>query len=1275
MDFRILGPLDVSDRDEAVRLPGARQRTLLALLLIRANRVVPADVLIEELWGDELPRNAANALQAAVSRVRKVVGDDRLRSQPPGYVLEVGTDELDLSRFERLVADGRAALAAGDGATASQRFTSALELWRGPPLAEFVYESFAQREIARLDELRLTVIEDRIEADLSLGRHASLVGELESLVAAQPQRERLLGQLLLALYRSGRQAEALECYQAARRAGVEELGIEPTRVLRELEAAILRQDPALDLPPPPVPDRSVPPAAPVAPPREGRKLVTVVFSDVVESTALGEGLDPERLRSLMGRYFEAMSQVLERHGGSVEKYIGDAVMAVFGVPTMHEDDALRAVRAAAEMRDRLALLNEELERDAGVVLAARTGVNTGEVVVGEGRLGGASVTGRAVNIAKRLEQAAQPGEALLGDETWEHVRGAVRCEQLEPLTVKGARGPVTAWRLVEVVPDTTAGRTAEVALVGRLAERALLLRAFEASASERSCRLVTVLGQPGIGKSRLLREVAAEVGDRAVTMLGRCLPYGEGITYWPLVEITRQLYGEDVRAAVARALGGDELGPLAVERIAAAVGLGDSAGPSEETHWAVRRFFEALSAERPIVVVLEDIHWAEPTFLDLIEYLAGFAAGPILLACAARPDLLDVRPAWAVPRAGIELVQLAPLSADDAGELVERRLAGRTLPFGSREQIVDAAEGNPLFLDQMVALATEVPEAGDVLRVPPTINALLASRIDRLPEAERRLLERGAVEGRVFHRGALADLLPADERSELAAGLMALVRRDLIAPHRSDYPGDDAFRFRHILIRDAAYASLPKERRAELHLGVAARLERLAGDRALEHEEIAGYHLEQAYLYREELGLGEEAERRKLGGRAAQRLEAAGRRAAERGDLPAACNLLERAAAALARDDRTRAALLPELGGVLMEAGRLEDATRALQEAVETGDEAVGAHARVQQLFLNLYVEPDRAVAEFEADRDSILALFEEGHDELGLCRLRRLEGMMRWFGGRSAEAMDAWELASEHARRASNTRELIDAAIWLASALFWGPAPVTQAIRRCEQIRLEVNFDPYARAEVDKRLAGLYAMTGDFEQARDLLDASGAVIEELGLTMYSTTTEHAAFVARLAEEPAEAETALRAGLERLEKMGERSFRSTQAALLAQALATQGRPEEAAPFVELASQEAAAGDRYSQIIWRTAKASILAQVGQLAEAEQVGREAVSLAEQTDWLSERADTWLNLARVLEIAGRAGEAAEATRTALELYERKGNVVFAAKARAHLEQGAQP
>jgi tetratricopeptide (TPR) repeat protein len=925
------------------------------------------------------------------------------------------------------------------------------------------------------------------------------------------------------------------------------------------------------------------------------------------------------------------------------------------------------------MGERLAVLNEELERDAGVVLAARTGVNTGEVVVGDGRLGGATITGRAVNIAKRLEQAARPGEVLVGEQTWEHVRARVRGEQLEPLTVKGARGPVAAWRLLEVLPDAPAEHVAEASFVGRAHERERLLRAFETAVAERSCRLVTVLGQPGIGKSRLVREVTAVLGDRAVTVLGRCLPYGEGITYWPLVEILRQLFGEDVRAATGRLLAADELGEVAAERIAAAVGIGEAAGASEETHWAVRRLLEALAAERPLIVVLEDIHWAEPTFLDLIEYLAGFASGPTLLLCAARPDLLEVRPEWAVARGGAELVQLEPLSAVDADELVERRLAGRSLPARTRERIVEAAEGNPLFVDQMVALAAEDPEHGDAFRVPPTINALLASRIDRLPEAERRLLERGSVEGRVFHRRALAELLPPDERHELAGGLMALVRRELITPYRSDYPGDDAFRFGHVLIRDAAYASLSKERRAELHLGFAAWLERVASDRALEHEEIGGYHLEQAYLYREELGLGGEAERRELGGRAATRLEAAGHRAAERGDLPAACNLLQRAVSTLAENDRARAALLPDLGTVLVEAGRLEDAAQVLQEASDSGDELVWAHARIQQLVLNLYAEPAHAMAEFESDRESIRQRFDRASDELGLSRLWRLEGMMRWLGGRSAEAIADWELASEHARRAGGTRELVDLLVWCASAYLWGPTPTTDAIRRCAEIREEVRLDRVAVADVEKRLACLHAMRGDFDEARSSLERSRLAFEELGETIHAAQTEPVAFVARLAGEPAQAEAALRGGLERLEEMGERSSRSTLAALLAETLVAQGRHDEATPFVELAVHDAAAGDLATQIVWRSAGAGILAATGDLAEAERLGREAVELAEQTDWLSVRGDTWLHLASVLDAARSVDEAGEAIRAALELYEQKGNVVAAARARPLLEHRA--
>ena len=399
-----------------------------------------------------------------------------------------------------------------------------------------------------------------------------------------------------------------------------------------------------------------------------RKVVTVVFADVAGSTALGEAVDPEATRRVMERFFAEARRSLERHGGTVEKFIGDAVMAVFGIPLLHDDDALRAVRAAAELRERLPVLNEELERDWGVRIAVRIGINTGEVVAGDEATGEPFATGDAVNVAARLQQAAGPGEILVGDSTRRLFEDAIRVEAVEPLPLKGKAEPVPAWRLLEILPDVPAfARRIRAPFIGREAELAELEEAFASAVEERSCRLVTVLGPPGIGKSRLARELVTTVGEQARVVVGRCVPYGEGITYWPLAEIVHQVASHDP-AAIAELVAGDENAELIADRIAGAVGLAEAEGRSEEIAWAVRKLFEALSRERPVVVVLDDVHWAEPTFLDLIEYLAGFTAGPVLLLALARPDLLDERASWTVPRPNARIILARAALCERSGD-------------------------------------------------------------------------------------------------------------------------------------------------------------------------------------------------------------------------------------------------------------------------------------------------------------------------------------------------------------------------------------------------------------------------------------------------------------------------------------------------------------------------------------------------------------------------------------------------------------------------------
>ena len=561
----------------------------------------------------------------------------------------------------------------------------------------------------------------------------------------------------------------------------------------------------------------------VSPAREQRKTVTVLFCDVTGSTELGERLDPEALRALLARYFERMGGIVERHGGTVEKFIGDAVMAVFGVPVVHEDDALRALRAAVEMRDAFP--------DLG--MQGRIGVTTGEVVTGTvERL----ATGDAVNIAARLEQAAQPGEILIGEATLRLARDAIEVEPVEHLALKGKAEPVRAYRLLSAHGEEGSVRHLAGPMVGRETELRRLADAFGQALDDRSCQLFTVLGTAGVGKSRLVAEFLGSL-DGALVVRGRCLPYGEGITYWPVVEVLKQLPPA-------------ETDPVASETVRALAANEELVSSSDEIAWAFRKLLEAVAAETPVVCVFDDVHWGEETFLDLVEHVADLSRdAPILLLCMARPDLLDRRTGWAGGKVNATSVLLEPLAPEETEQLIES-LAH--LDDDLRRRILDAAEGNPLYVEEMVALVQE--SGGGEVTVPPTIRALLAARLDQLDVSERDVLERGAIEGRIFHRSAVQALAPED--SQVTARLTSLVRKEFVRPDKSELPGEDAFRFRHLLVRDAAYDGLPKAARAELHERFAGWLVEHGRD-LVELDEIVGYHLEQACRYHAELGVAD----------------------------------------------------------------------------------------------------------------------------------------------------------------------------------------------------------------------------------------------------------------------------------------------------------------------------------------------------------------------------------------------------------------------------------
>ena len=1025
---------------------------------------------------------------------------------------------------------------------------------------------------------------------------------------------------------------------------------------------------------------------------ETRKTVTILFSDVTGSTAMGEKLDPESLRNVMTRYFDEMRAVIEAHSGTVEKFIGDAVMAVFGVPVLHEDDALRAVRAAAEMREALARLNVELGRDRGVTIQTRTGVNTGEVVAGSGNQ--TMATGDAVNTAARLEQHAAPGEILLGEPTYRLVRHAVVAEPAAPVDAKGKSEPLTSYRLVRVSDaPSDAGRRLDSPLVGRDNEVALAEQAFERSVRERSCSLFTVFGSAGVGKSRLTQEVIRSVEARATVSRGRCLPYGRGITFWPLIEIVHAISGlsegdtvDKARSAVRKLLIEEDDADLITERVVQLMGLGEEEVRAEETFWAVRKLFESLARREPLVVVFDDIHWAEPTLLDLIEHVADLSRdASILLMCIARPELLERRPSWGGGKMNASSILLEPLRAAESAQLMANLLGGMALPPAVETRISEAAEGNPLFVEEMVSKliddgllrrqngSWEVSAELSKVAVPPTIQALLAARLDRLGADERAVIQAASVVGKEFGIDDVAALLPEQLRAATTAIVTALVRKELV---RADQSGaHNAFRFRHILIRDAAYNAISKQQRAELHRQFADWLETGFPERRSEYEEIVGYHLEQAYGYRTSLGPADEATRM-LGARAGGHLAGAGRRAANRGDAPAAINLLERALVLMPQGAHGRAEALLNLAQQTYEAGDIERSLEIHRESEDAagaeGDRTIEWLSRVQRLTTE-YAHLSVNFEEFGDLAAEAVRVFEELDDPLGLAYAWNFVAWTYNGPGLQILMLEAALKSVDFARSVGSEYLEGHAHHLVQSAMYWGPTPTSEAVRYYESVRDRDIRSAMLRSYLDSAYGKLVGLAGDVDRGRRLIEAAIDMVEQLGQRV--TVASYRGFALGAIEISrqnwAVAAREIRAGADGFIAAGDKGSFSTLAGALAGVLYELGEFDEAYTYTERSHEAASVDDLASQFMWRTARAQVLAAWGRSQEAIECIEAAVDITEGTQALTWQADSYMARGEVFRLLGRKGEAAGEFTRALALFEEKEAPGYAAYARRKLAE----
>jgi len=1043
-----------------------------------------------------------------------------------------------------------------------------------------------------------------------------------------------------------------------------------------------------------------------------RRPVTVVFCDIKNSTKMAEQLDLEPLGSHLDTFHQTAQEVFGRHSGLTGALQGDSVMGVFGLPEASDDDALRAVRAAAELRDALAPLAEALKREHDLPFAVRIGVNTGQVLVRHDRVAvEEQVTGQEVALARRLEEHAAPGGILIGEETWQLVRDAIHTTAEVTLSLNGFAEPVKARVLDQVLPGKP-GRIPHLnaPLVGRQLELMLLEDLFKRGVSASRCQLVTLVGEAGVGKTRLADELVTRIGDRAKILRGHCLSYGD-VTWWPMKEIVKQAIGmtdfdsptgsseqfsEQFSERLADLLTDEERDLQALANIKALLGIGGEEATPGDTPLALRRLLENLARRKPLLVVIDDLHLADQTLLEAVEAIVEGGEEPILLLCMARPhELFARRRTWPRGWMNSATIALEPLKQEEGEKLLAHLLPGAMeLSDDEMAHIARLTQGNPLTVEELVAMFVgkgwlRLDEAQrwiatpDVYRVkaPPGVNAILQARLDRLKGEERKIVERAAVVGEQFHAADVEALSQASAPDRVDAALETLVRNQIIQrDHTVAVPltaeGSQGYRFRHILMRQAAYDRMTMLNRAELHERYADWLEQAAGERVSEIDELIATHLNEAYRYlRRQASASADDRVSLIGQRAGVYFAAAGRRAALRGDVQVAASLLGRTDSLLPHDHPVRMEALPDLADALQARGELGRAMSLFKEigkaSTSVGDQRTAVHAALGLLhslafsdlgsFMKNGREEILELLPHIEDSDDCQAAADGEQDCLALAKATYLLAYLDHAMGLNERARGKIERARALARKGGDERLEASIVRLQSVILYWGPTHVDE-VERINREALELakrTNRGSLEAGALTIAARIAAMRGEFDRAKRLSKTAERINMDLGeLLTQAMDTVTEGVIGLLSNELTAAEQALRRGYDALSDMGGVGPKTNVAAALARVLLRQDRLDEAEKLTRQCEECAAALQNDAQAKWRSIRAVVLARHHRREDAETLAKEALELVDETDQPDTQAEVHMDYAEVLRLAGRRQEASRELKHARELYEEKGN-----------------